>query len=121
MADKAMAWEQQQLGCKGGLTSPKGWPSSDVSLNLAESDLPILQRIKTPLWILDIDRKRVVWANRSALALWLADSMAELAARDMSADMSISVAARLKQYQEDFLADNAAAFDEICTIYPKGK
>ncbi|MBL8709540.1 MAG: PAS domain-containing sensor histidine kinase [Rhodospirillaceae bacterium] len=81
--------------------------------------LPV-DRLKTALWVFDIDRSRVIWANRAALKIWRADSIEELAARDMGADMSPAVAARLRQYQEDFIARDAS-FTEIWTLYPQGK
>lgn len=81
--------------------------------------LPV-DRLKTALWVFDIDRSRVAWANRAALKIWRAESLAELMARDMGADMSPAVAARLKQYQEDFIARDAS-FSEVWTIYPQGE
>jgi signal transduction histidine kinase len=82
-------------------------------------EVPV-DRLKTALWVFDIDHSRVIWANRAALRIWRADSQAELAARNMGADMSPAVAARLKQYQEDFIARDAS-FAEIWTIYPQGE
>ncbi|TDQ82096.1 signal transduction histidine kinase [Dongia mobilis] len=79
-----------------------------------------VDRLKTALWVFDIDQSRVIWANRAALRIWRADSLAELTARDMGADMSPAVAARLRQYQEDFNARDAS-FTEIWTIYPQGE
>ncbi len=78
-----------------------------------------LDDLNTALWIFDIDRSCVVWANKSALGVWNADSLRDLTARDMSRDMSVSVAQRLKQYQEDFVASNAS-FTEVWTLYPEG-
>ncbi len=43
-----------------------------------------------------------------------------LIARDLSTDMSPAVAARLKQYQEDFVA-TGATFSEVWTLYPQGQ
>jgi signal transduction histidine kinase len=81
--------------------------------------LPV-DRLKTALWVFDIDRARVVWANRAALKIWRAQSLEELVARDMGSDMSPAVAARLRQYQEDFIARDAS-FSEVWTIYPHGE
>ncbi|MCP5082240.1 MAG: EAL domain-containing protein [Alphaproteobacteria bacterium] len=77
-----------------------------------------LDELNTALWVFDIDHSKVTWANKAALSVWNADSLAELASRDMSTDMSVSVAQRLKQYQEDFIASDAA-FTEVWTIYPQ--
>ncbi|WP_434633754.1 putative bifunctional diguanylate cyclase/phosphodiesterase [Chromobacterium sp. CV08] len=81
--------------------------------------LDMLEALSLPVWVFDIDHKRVFWANGAALQLWGADSLAELRTRDMAADMSVSVAQRLGQYQQDFERDNAV-FTESWTLYPNG-
>lgn len=78
-----------------------------------------LDELTTALWIFDIDCSRVVWANKAALVVWNAPSLQDLVSRDMSGDMSISVAQRLKQFQEDFIAHDAS-FTEVWTLYPEG-
>jgi diguanylate cyclase (GGDEF)-like protein len=78
-----------------------------------------LDLISQPVWIFDIDLRRIHWANAAALAVWDAPSLAELCARDMGRDMSESVAQRLLQYQSDFAA-HGASFDEQWTLYPDG-
>jgi len=79
-----------------------------------------VDRLKTPVWVFDIDESRVVWANRAALDVWSADTLTELRARDLGKDMSVSVATRLKQYQEDF-EKSGTAFSELWTLYPNGE
>lgn len=79
----------------------------------------VIDRVRQPIWIFDIDRARVHWANPAALAVWRAATLEELCARDMQSDMSASVAARLAQYQADFVS-HGAEFDEQWTIYPGG-
>jgi diguanylate cyclase (GGDEF)-like protein len=81
--------------------------------------MTLLGRLGHPAWVFDIDRSRVHWANGAALEVWNARTPQELAARDMAADMSASVAGRLKQYQQDFLAQDAR-FTESWTLYPNG-
>ncbi|MEO5796957.1 MAG: PAS domain-containing protein [Rhodoferax sp.] len=71
------------------------------------------------VWIFDIDRRRILWANAAALQVWRAESLAELRARDLGIDMSPSVAQRLAQYQNDFVAQGAR-FNEQWTVYPAG-
>ena len=61
-----------------------------------------LGQVRQPLWVFDIDRSRVHWANPGALAVWDATSLEELCSRDMAIDMSPAVAKRLLQYQSDF-------------------
>jgi len=79
----------------------------------------LLDRQTTSVWVFDIDRGRIVWANAQALRTWRADSLGELSSRTMGKDMSPSVSRRLKQYQADFL-DKNAVFNEQWTIYPRG-
>ncbi|MFN8830167.1 MAG: putative bifunctional diguanylate cyclase/phosphodiesterase [Labrys sp. (in: a-proteobacteria)] len=99
----------------------KGRRASAVSASEALAyELSHMDRLKTPAWIFDIDRSRVYWANKAALQVWRAKSMAELVARDMGADMSNSVALRLRQYQEDFIRSDVS-FAELWTIYPEGQ
>lgn len=80
----------------------------------------VLERVQVPVWVFDIDRQRVWWANPAALRLWGAPDLDALRARDMGRDMSASVAARLAQYQQDFIAHDAV-FNEQWTLYPAGK
>lgn len=79
----------------------------------------LLDNLEAAVWIFDIDHGRIVWANRSALDVWATDSLEELKARNMKADMSPSVERRLKQYQADFIA-RGATFTEAWTLYPHG-
>lgn len=78
-----------------------------------------LDGLTTALWVFDIDRSRVVWANKAGLDVWQADSLDELVDRDLGKDMSVTVAQRLRQYQEDFVAHDAS-FTELWTLYPDG-
>lgn len=100
------------------------WPlSANRSAGRAavtDEQCSFIDRLTTPAWVYDIDRCRVIWANKAGLELWQADSLAELAARDLGKDMSISVAKRLKQYQEDF-ERQSATFSELWTLYPHGR
>ena len=92
-----------------------GLPALPAGFSTALAD-----RLRTALWVFDIDHARVIWANPAALRVWRADSLNELSARDLRRDMSPAVAARLKQYQEDFIATDAS-FSEVWTLYPQGK
>ena len=80
----------------------------------------IAHQISAPIWIYDIDRCRILAANEAGWHLWGAESEEELCARDMSADMSVTVARRLRQYQSDFEADSKV-FNELWTLYPRGE
>jgi len=83
-------------------------------------EVALLEALNLPLWVFDIDRSRVHWANGAGLQLWQAESLAELSARDMGADMSDTVARRLRQYQQDFERGDAR-FSEQWTLYPGGQ
>jgi len=80
----------------------------------------LLDKLRHPVWVFDIDAQRVFWANQHALAVWDARSLAELCARDMGLDMSDSVARRLRQYQSDFISHDMV-FSETWTLYPNGQ
>jgi diguanylate cyclase (GGDEF)-like protein len=79
-----------------------------------------LNLVGVAVWIFDIDRRRVHWANTAALRVWNAQDLQALCARDMGQDMSESVARRLAQYQSDFIA-HGASFNEQWTLYPDGQ
>ena len=79
----------------------------------------VVARLSTPVWIFDIDRARVLHANAAACRLWGAATESELRDRDMGADMSSTVAKRLRQYQSDFEAADTT-FSELWTLYPQG-
>ncbi|GLS23120.1 hypothetical protein GCM10007874_61400 [Labrys miyagiensis] len=85
-----------------------------------DHQLALLDRLRTPTWIFDIDSSRIYWANTVALEVWRSTDLNELTMRDMKSDMSASVSRRLRQYQEDFERSNAT-FSELWTIYPGGK
>jgi diguanylate cyclase (GGDEF)-like protein len=91
-----------------------------MDLQPREARYAALNLLHQPVWIFDIDLRRVHWSNSAALHIWSAASLAELCARDMGADMSESVARRLAQYQSDFIGQGAT-FNEQWTLYPGGK
>ncbi|KPF51265.1 diguanylate cyclase [beta proteobacterium AAP121] len=91
-----------------------------MDLQPREARYAALNLLHQPVWIFDIDLRRVHWSNTAGLHMWSASSLAELCARDMGADMSESVARRLAQYQSDFIGQGAT-FNEQWTLYPSGK
>ncbi|OHX22050.1 putative bifunctional diguanylate cyclase/phosphodiesterase [Chromobacterium sphagni] len=92
------------------MKNPISWQGGNLSM---------LEALSLPVWVFDIDQKYVFWANPAALRVWGAHSLAELQQRDMSLDMSVSVAQRLCQYQQDFEREDAS-FVESWTLYPNG-
>jgi len=57
--------------------------------------------LQTPIWIFDIQRLRMVWANQAALWVWAAPTLDGLLNRDFS-QVSASTQARLLSYLEEF-------------------
>lgn len=89
--------------------------------NLSDTDRFYAARsLSTPVWVYDIDFGRVVFANAKACAMWQADSEEDLCKRDLTRDMSTSVAQQLKQYQADFLREQTT-FYEMWTFFPNGE
>jgi signal transduction histidine kinase/ActR/RegA family two-component response regulator len=70
------------------------------------------------MWVFDLARRRMAWANASGVAFWNAPSLEEFLARDFS-DMSEATVTR----NEATLAEHAAGRTcrEQWTLYPKGR
>jgi signal transduction histidine kinase len=96
----------------------KAQRKSDPALEVEEQ---ITDRLETALWVYDFLRGSIVWANRRALALWNADSIAALAGRRLHDEMSSSVKARLFQHMEDFRTHPDREIREFWTLYPDGR
>jgi signal transduction histidine kinase len=80
----------------------------------------LLDAVETAFWIYDFDAGRIVWANRAALHLWDAKTLAGLRERALKTEMSVSVRTRLAQHREDFDLDPAREIREFWTLYPDG-
>ncbi|MFK7956836.1 MAG: ATP-binding protein [Lysobacterales bacterium] len=74
-----------------------------------------LDQLNTPIWVFDVDRHGIWWANRSGLAFWKAQSLEEIRARDFSSD-SETVRLRLRKIVEAPLG--RGAIQEAWTLYP---
>lgn len=61
-----------------------------------------LHYLQSPIWVFDIDNKKILWANDKSLRLWEAVSSEELLSRDLGQDMSAAAAATLLEYQQAF-------------------
>ena len=85
-------------------------PSFKTPAVLAPYDL-----LHTPLWVFDVQRHRMWWANRRAIAFWQADSLEDLLARDYGSD-SDTVRRRLAQVVEN--TPPGAVATETWTLYP---
>jgi signal transduction histidine kinase len=109
----------------GYLTGPCRSPSvmspANPTSRPAPAGLPFdaagLDRLRRPVWVFDHVRKRKVYANATAVALWGAESLEALLARDFSVQ-STAVRARM-----DALAQRVAAGEVVVerwTFYPLG-
>lgn len=85
---------------------------------LDERLLTAMDVLHTPIWVYDIQRHHIYWANGSALGLWEASSLAELQSRDFSADMAAAIDLLLQRYLGDFQQDRS--YNEWWTLSPKG-
>jgi signal transduction histidine kinase/CheY-like chemotaxis protein len=77
-----------------------------------------LCRLEVPLWVFDLERSRIPWANPAGLQFWEADTLADLAARDFS-DMSEATATRLRLVTQAHATGHTT--HEQWTLYPKGR
>lgn len=94
--------------------------TEQVPVGCATADRDLFRfayRLTTPIWLFDIDRSRILFANASACDLWRAKTEVELQSRDLAVGMSSTVQKRLKQYQVDFA--DGVSFSEAWTVYPK--
>ena len=85
---------------------------------LDERLLTAMDVLHTPIWVYDIQRHHIYWANGSALELWEASSLTELQSRDFSADMAAAIDLLLQRYLGDFQQDRS--YNEWWTLSPKG-
>jgi diguanylate cyclase (GGDEF)-like protein len=86
---------------------------------LDETTIAVLSRLKTPVWVFDVQASRILWANQPAIDLWEASSSDELYERDLRSDMSISAIERVSRFCEKF-EQTEIRLDEIWTIFPAG-
>lgn len=66
------------------------------------TNFSLFEQLYTPVWVYDIENKKILWANSASLPLWEAASLTELTSRDFSLDMSAAVSAMLNAYLERF-------------------
>ena len=86
---------------------------------MGEAEFKAFARLENPIWIFDIARRAMWWANPAAVALWGAETLEALVARDFKADMSEATRTRLDGYLLAFEAGKELR--EQWTFYPKGR
>jgi signal transduction histidine kinase/ActR/RegA family two-component response regulator len=82
-------------------------------------DLRVLDLLKSPVWVFDLERSCMYYANRSGLEVWNADSLESLLARDFATDMSEPVKTRNAELLMRLRRNET--FTETWTLYPKGQ
>lgn len=102
------------------LTNGRNAMADDVISNWAfasKDKLELLDIFESPIWVFDLERHSMWWANQAAIRFWRASSLDDLMARDYSTDSS-TVRKRLRQ-----IFDNAALGHptlDSWTLYPDG-
>ena len=113
-----------QLPPRNTNTPPTPGPSRTMGLSFYQEkvyrreDLAVLNLFEQPVWIFDIERKAMWWANSAAVELWEADSLASLLKRDFANDMSEATACRLADYLVRF--HKGERIKDQWTFYPNG-
>ena len=88
----------------------------DMTPMLEFDDLRHYEWLQVPMWVFDVERLAMVWANGAGLAWWHAKDMAELVARDYS-DTSPAARARLQACMQQHAAGKTMR--ESWTLYPR--
>jgi signal transduction histidine kinase/ActR/RegA family two-component response regulator len=84
---------------------------------LPYSSLEYFQWSDTPMWVFDMQRQQMQWANPAGLAFWKADSLDEFLTRDFG-NLSPGAVTR----NQSMMAEHAAgrSVRDQWTVYPKG-
>lgn len=83
-----------------------------------ETDLGVLDHLKTPLWIFDFQSNNKWWANRSALRLWHASTVEEFRERGRNSAVSESTRLRLEALHKRM--QRSEVVRERWNYYPTG-
>ncbi|MBH8563140.1 diguanylate cyclase [Nostoc sp. CENA67] len=86
--------------------------------HISVADLMAFERLQTPIWIYDIQKLQMWWANSAALHIWNAQSREELLSRNFS-EVSESTRIRLQSHLHQFQQGKTIA--ENWTFYSQGK
>lgn len=86
----------------------------------AHDPFSLARKLRRAVWVYDTDFQSIAYANKAACDLWNAKDEASLRERDLSSGMSLTVAKRLNQYQQDFL-ERDVKFTETWTLHPNGQ
>jgi len=89
-----------------------------ISILSNKGALAPLDLVVSPIWVFDIDRHVIWWANNAAVQFWRANSREDLLARDYSTD-SETVRRRLRQNFDHAVPGKPTS--DTWTLYPKGE
>ncbi len=81
-------------------------------------DLALLDRLQSPVWIVDLDRGAQWWANLACLPLWGATDRAEMLARSRESVPSETSRTRLEALRRKFERGETSL--DRWTLYPDG-
>lgn len=106
---------------RGRFPSPSAFMTSwpDASKPSLQHEATLLDRLQTPVWIFDIERERVHYANAAAVRLWGAETPQALYTRDFCSTMSEATRRRLADYLPRLT--RGEIIDEHWSFYPGGK
>lgn len=89
--------------------------NTEIRHYLDHHSLKDFDHLATPIWIFDVDRHAIWWANPAAVLFWEASSFEDLQRRDFSSD-SETVRTRLRQIVSH--AKGGERIQDTWTLYP---
>ena len=88
-------------------------PTTAACRTYKRSELEMFNLLATqPIWVFDVERKAMWWANDAAVTLWSAPSRESLLSRDFT-DMSQATCKRLDEFMVTFRKAERSA-DQVC-------
>ena len=90
---------------------------TDNNENLPRFQSLGLEQLRNPIWIYDIEKYRLFWANQAGLEFWEAETVAELVQRDFNPDTTEATQQTLMGYLEEFKKGDV--IDKWWRISPK--
>lgn len=99
------------------MVPPQALPSDDSESRWLSQYLGCLSHSPLASWVFEPETMRLLWANQAAVALWQAESAAELLARDLSG-VPAHVFTRVQALVDRLRRDETVV--EQWTLYPRG-
>ena len=91
----------------------------DGDTSFSRESLKPLNCVQHPLWVFDVERMEMYWANLAGLVVWNAASLEELLARDFKGD--VREATRIRMLARLELFKRGGRVQEQHTAYPNGE